>query len=134
MTVRFEMAFDFSGEIQLMANDPEESERNLSLLRSALDAQGKLGLDIGIKTPGNYWTAVFFRGENLEGDYSVKVQKNSISLKGEVRIVFDGLPSKIAKSIQSGSYQVGIAGLYVDGRGLVASKDIQVAKPVVRVL
>lgn len=128
MAYQFQLLFE--GQISLIADDGSDLKRKLDLISGALKAKPKLGLDFGIKTTGNYWSAVFFNGDNLDGVFSIKVQKNLIFAKGEVVILVDKLPPKIGKSVKSNEYTIELGGFYLAGEGFIAKQGIIVESPI----
>lgn len=126
----YQFHFSFEGQISLIADDDLDLKRRLNLISGALKAKSKLGLDFGIKTSGNYWSAIFFNGDNLDGVFSIKVNKDLIFAKGEIVILVDKLPPKIGKSVKLNEYAIELGGFYLDGEGFIAKQGVLVESPI----
>lgn len=127
MAYKFQLVFE--GQINLISDNESDLKRQLDLIVDALKRKAKLGLDFGIKTTGNYWSAVFFDGDNLSGNFSISVQKKIILAKGDITISVYKLPPKVGKLVKSNEYTIELGGFYLDGEGFIAKESILVKAP-----
>ena len=102
----YQFHFSFEGQISLIADDDSDLKRR------------------------NYWSAIFFNGDNLDGVFSIKVNKDLIFAKGEIVILVDKLPPKIGKSVKLNEYAIELGGFYLDGEGFIAKQGVLVESPI----
>ena len=122
--MRFTLRLKESGWLSLIADNDEDLNNQISDIRSALQENSKIGLDVSIRAAGDLWSAIFFNGDNLKGNFSISERNNKLFADVDVEIYISKLPSSINRALKSGDYKISLSGFFVKNKAIIADDEL----------
>lgn len=130
----FEFSLKFKSRLQLASDSPVDLKRQFKILKSAIEKNEQIGLNIYLKTEGAYWSSFFFLNDNLSGVIAISLKDKDIYTNADIKIFIDQLPPKLVKALKQDKYEIGHSGFFIDGEGLIASKGVSVANQLLSIV